>query len=125
MCVAPQTAWVPVPAYAVVGRKPPWNQPQVTPRAFSRSPTFLPVRAARLFDDVRFLLEQSSYAGSGSLITVPTPFASGETTAYESLTVAPVFGSTACTPWVWPEIRLSAPGVDGPKTEPNELSDMA
>jgi hypothetical protein len=28
---------------AVVGVKPPWNQPQLSPAAFSRSPTFLPV----------------------------------------------------------------------------------
>ena len=28
-------------------------------------------------------------------------------------------------PCVWPEIRLSAPGVDGPKVVPYELSLMA
>ena len=38
--VAPQTA----PLLSVeVGAKPPWNQPQVTWLAFSRSPMFWPV----------------------------------------------------------------------------------
>src|SRR5262249_61669682 len=33
-------------AKLVVGRKPPWNQPQLSPAAFSRSPMFLPVMDA-------------------------------------------------------------------------------
>ena len=35
---------------------------------------FLPSWTARLSVAVWFLSEQSSYAGSGSLVTVPTPF---------------------------------------------------
>jgi hypothetical protein len=37
-CVPPVAA-----AKLVVGRKPPWNQPQLRPAAVKRSPTFLPV----------------------------------------------------------------------------------
>ena len=36
------------------------------------------------------------------------------TTTYEPGTGAPVTEFTACAPWVWPETRFSAPGVDGP-----------
>ncbi len=39
-CEEPQTA---KPLAVPVGAKPPWNQPHVTPLAFSRSPMFLPV----------------------------------------------------------------------------------
>ena len=41
--VAPQTA---PPLLADVGAKPPWNQPQVTWLALSRSPMFWPVSCA-------------------------------------------------------------------------------
>ena len=58
--VASHLASVPVPAYAVVGVKPPWNQPQVTPFALSRSPMFLPDIFTRFDVDVRSLSEQSS-----------------------------------------------------------------
>jgi hypothetical protein len=86
---------------------------------------FLPDIAARLFLDVWLLSEQSSNAGSGSLMTVPTPFWSGEDTTPASVTFACVTGSTAVPPCVWPEIRLSAPGVDGPKVVSQELSLIA
>ena len=61
---------------------------------------FLPVATARLFLDVWLLSEQSSNAGSGSLMTVPTPFLSGAATTYESLTFSCVTGLTAYAPWV-------------------------
>ena len=72
--------------------------------------------AARVLVDVWSLSAQSSKAGSGSLITVPTPWLSGEASVYVpgAGTWAPVFESTSVKPWVWPEIRLSAPGVEGP-----------
>ncbi len=40
-----------------------------------------PCIVARLFLLVWFLPEQSSHAGSGSLMTVPTPLVSGDCTA--------------------------------------------
>src|SRR5215471_16922645 len=91
------------------GLKPPWNQPQVMPFLFSRSPTFVPLIAA--FDaDV---IVQSSFAatGRGSPMMVPLS------------TVLAIAGVVA--PWVWPEIRLSAPTVDGPKLVLKELSLIA
>ena len=115
MWVAPQTARLPLEA-AVVGRKPPWNQPQLTPFAVSMSPTFRPVIAAPGY----FVEAQSSYAGSGSLMTVPMPLPSGLATVYASgvAVCCPVVGSTLKTPCVCPETRLSAPGVDGPNVVP-------
>ena len=38
---------------------------------------------------------------------------------------APCRGRPRSTPWVWPETRLSAPGVDGPNVVPKELSLIA
>jgi hypothetical protein len=85
---------------------------------------FRPCMAARLLLLVWSLSEQSSYAGSGSPITVPTPSASGEWTVEGSgVSVChDVLGSTETTPWVSPETRFSAPGVDGPYTVLNDLS---
>ena len=40
-------------------------------------------------------------------------------------TFAPVVGSTAYAAPVWPEIRLSAPGVDGPNVVSQLLSLIA
>jgi hypothetical protein len=77
---------------------------------------FGPLIMPRLLVEVWLLSEQSSKAGSGSLTTVPTPLGSGDWTTDGSLTGLPVLQFTAWMPWVWPEIRLSAPGVDGPKT---------
>src|SRR5690242_15569817 len=45
---------------------------------------FLPIATASALVAVWFLSEQSSKAGSGSLMTVPIPFASGDFTVYES-----------------------------------------
>src|ERR1700754_893490 len=120
-CDCPHTA---NPLALPVGRKPPWNQPQVTPLSFSRSPMFLPSWIARLSVAVWFLSEQSSYAGSGSLITVPTPLSSGEVTKGSDVGSC-VTDVTACVPWVWPEMRLIAPGVDGPNVVLYELSLIA
>ena len=62
-CLAPQTAYLVVEDAAVVGVNPPWNQPQVTPLALSRSPTFLPVSSPSALVLVWLLSEQSSNAG--------------------------------------------------------------
>ena len=96
-CDAPQTAGAPSRA-GVVGRKPPWNQPHVTPRAFMRSPTLRPLIA--IVGEV--VLEQSSPVGSGSLMTVPSTTVSGS--------------SAGVAPCVWPATRFSAPGVECPNT---------
>src|SRR5260370_11191658 len=88
--------------------KPPWNQPQVTPFAFSRSPMFL------LWGSTDVELSRVSHlspVGCGSPMTVP--LAAG--TALPS----------AENPWVCPEMRLSAPGLDGPNVVLNELSFIA
>ena len=64
LCLLPQTA---KPAALVpVGANPPWNQPQVTPLALSRSPMFLPVATPSGLVVVWLASEQSSYAGSRS-----------------------------------------------------------
>jgi hypothetical protein len=57
LCVAPQTAPL---ALVDVGVKPPWNQPQLTCWAFSRSPMFLPLNAASALVVVWLLSEQVS-----------------------------------------------------------------
>src|SRR5437870_4842742 len=93
------------------GRKPPWNHPQVMPFSLSRSPIFLPVSVTRFLPPVR----QSSRAGRGLPIMVPS------TTCVFRLPVS----STTLSPWVWPEIRLTAPGVDGPNVVSKKLSLMA
>src|ERR1051325_6496817 len=92
---APHTA---LPPLTAVGRKPPWNQPQVIPLALSRSPTFWPL-ITTLFG---LTGEQSSSAGRGSPITEPLAVLKGT--------------EAGVAPWVWPEIRLSAPGAEGPNT---------
>src|SRR2546428_506000 len=88
-------------------RKPPWNQPQVTPFAFSRSPMFLSFGSTVV---VTSLVSQISPAGCGSPITVP---------------FAVTAGLVVAKPCVCPEMRLSAPGVDGPNPVPYELSLIA
>src|SRR5262245_44999170 len=101
-CAVSQTALPPLSAAALEGLKPPWNQPQVTLRLLSRSPMFLP--------DIVMppALAQSSLNGCGSPIIVLFS------------TEPAMFGMSE--PCVWPEIRLIAPTVDGPKLVPNELS---
>src|SRR5579885_500817 len=98
-CEEPHTA---LPFVVLVGAKPPSNQPQVIFLAFSRSPMFGPLIAAVA------PTEQSSNVGSRSPMTVP----------FSTLLLVPV--TTA--PCVWPEIRLSAPGVDGPNSVSKKLS---
>ena len=46
-----------------MGRKPPWNQPQDTPAAFSSSPMFWP------FIATASRVEQSSQYGCASLVS--------------------------------------------------------
>ena len=89
---------------------------------------FLPLISASALAEVWSASAQSSKAGSGSLTSVPTPWASGETTVYGSGVLVctgfsvPDVGSTEMTPWVWPETSSSAPGVDGPYVLLNEWS---
>src|SRR5208282_1400804 len=100
MCDDPQTAF---PCKVrLVGLKPPWNHPHVTPAAFKRSPIFCP------FIAIVVLAEQSSYVGSASPMTVPFAETPGRLAG-----VAPA---------VLPETKFSAPGVDGPNVVPKELS---
>src|SRR5262245_35424877 len=126
LCVAPQTANpVGESAAVTVGLNPPWNQPHVMPLRFSRSPTFVPSMAPRLKVDVWLVSAQSSHAGSGSLMTVPTPAPFGDCTTKGSDVMVCVTELTATMPCVLPEIRFTAPGVDGPNTVSNELSLIA
>src|SRR5258708_40125112 len=92
---------------ALKSRKPPWNQPQLTPFAFSRSPMFLPLT------ETVSRVEHLSKAGCGSPITDPATMSPAKKP------------TTLVAPEVWPENRLRAPGDDGPKVELNELSFMA
>ena len=82
----------------VVGLNPPWKNPQLMFLALSRSPTLRPV----IITLSRVV--QSSKNGCGSLMTAP---------AMES---APngVERSAGIAPPVWPAIRFSAPGDEGP-----------
>jgi hypothetical protein len=86
------------------GLKPPWNQPQVMFLLAQQGPDIAAFGAE--------VIVQSSWAatGRGSPMIVPLS------------TVLAMSGVVA--PWVWPLIRLSAPTVDGPKVELNELSLM-
>src|SRR5579862_1524196 len=105
-CAVAHTA---VPATTDEGLKPPWNHPQVMCLAFSRSPTFIPDMEAL----AALAIVQSSKAaiGRGSPITVP---------------LATLFAmSGVVTPWVCPEIKFRAPGVDGPNVVLKELSLIA
>src|SRR5215472_3501872 len=71
-CEEPQTAGLP-PAAGWVGLNPPWNHPQVTPLAFKRSPTFLPLVISTVPCPVLvppLSAPQSSSAGSGSPVIV-------------------------------------------------------
>jgi hypothetical protein len=77
---------------------PPWNQPQVTPCSFSRSPM---LRLLESTEAVLSRVSQASPVGWGSPITVP-------------FEVTPEL--VCANPCVCPLIRLSAPGVDGPNT---------
>jgi len=70
VCDEPQTAFP--EDVVLVGVKPPWKKPQVTPAVLRRSPTFKPVVIATFS-----LPEQSSKVGSGSPITVPLATESG------------------------------------------------
>src|SRR5579883_2731489 len=88
-------------------RKPPSNQPQVTPFAFSKSPTFLLLGSTEA--DVAPLL-QTSPVGSVSLNIVPVDETAGDVVE---------------NPCVCPETRLSAPGVDGPYVVEYESSLIA
>src|SRR5215469_2461676 len=96
--LAPHTA-LPL-LFTEVGRKPPWNQPQLTPLAFRRSPMFRPLTVT-LFG---FGEEQSSNAGFGSPMI--TPF------------TTPPGTDRGVAPLVRPAMRLSAPGVEGPNWLP-------
>src|SRR5216684_2327950 len=128
-CAAPHTAAVLVEPSALkvagtVGAKPPWNQPQLMRLALRRSPTLGP---AILICTRDLGLEQSSSSGCGSPITVPCGSPPATKVLPEMLALVgvgtPFTGTVAWTmPCVCPAMRLSAPTVDGPKFEPNELS---
>src|SRR5258705_531152 len=123
LCCVPQTA---KPAALVeVGLNPPWNQPQLTFLALSRSPMFLRGGGAGGLVGVWLAPEQSSWGGWGSPYTVPRPALFSGLTPPGSSPLAPVLGSTGKAPPVWPEIRLSAPGVDGPNVVSQLLSLIA
>ena len=121
-CVAPHTANpVLLSAALVVGAKPPWNQPQVTWCAFSRSPMFLPVMTPSALVAVWLVSEQSSKYGSMSPYMAPRPSApyvpmwpGAGTSELTGGTTVVGPGGAAYALLSSPEIRLSAPGVDGP-----------
>ena len=75
--------------------KPPWNQPQVTRLAFSRSPTFLLVGSDRGACCRACRSRRRSAAGRRSRVPSSWPVTA----------VEPV----CAMPCVWPETRLSAP----------------
>src|SRR5207237_10430048 len=111
-------------AVAEVGLNPPWNHPQVTSLAFSRSPTLVPP-IATLF---RVGLAQASKKGSGSLTTVSPPCL----TAVPDGPGQPVQATLPTgksppqvAPKVLPATTSKAPGVEGPKPVPKLLSLIA
>src|SRR3954452_10760659 len=97
-----------------VGRKPPENQPELTPAAFRRFPMLRPVIAILATSGG---LQSSNFAASPPVaITVPLATAG---VGFELITarLAPAGVSfDVIAPWVCPEIRLRWPGVVGPKT---------
>src|SRR5579885_609810 len=95
-----------VPFELVTDRsKPPMNAPHEIPAALSRSPIFLPA----IWTWLRVGAEQTSPTGSASLISVSPPL--------PSLTSKLLLGfRLTAIPLVCPDMRLSAPGVDGPNT---------
>src|SRR5580692_4632720 len=96
----------------MVRSKPPSNQPQVTPLVFSRSPMFLLVMVAVTPD----VVEHVSPVGSESPIMVRPPLPSATAALLEGVPLA------GMSPSVCPEIRLTAPGLEGPKFVVHMLS---
>src|SRR5271165_232053 len=99
----------------VVGRKPPWNQPQDSPAALSSSPMLVPdiATASRV--------EQSSQYGCASLVSENPPFPSAVMSPFGAAGVETVGSLAVClvsTPPVLPDTRLIAPGDDGPNVVP-------
>jgi hypothetical protein len=97
-----------------VGAKPPWNHPQVTLLAFSKSPTLVPVAVIMFVPcSLGLVTTQSSYPGRGSPITEPrvAPLA-----MLPDALAGLLLGrrATSVAPKVLPEIKFSAPGVEGP-----------
>src|ERR1700681_522964 len=98
-------------AKVVVGRCPPWNQPQESPAALSSSPMFMPVNATAS------RVEQSSQYGCASLVNEKPPAPLAVMSAFGVVALATDGLFTSCvvsTPPVLPEMRLIAPGADGP-----------
>jgi len=97
--------------FTVCRLNPPLNHPQVTSAAFNKSRMFLPlIRTCNVVAE-----EHTSFNGSGSPIAVCPPLRS-------LMTEPPEIPFVVATAFVWPEMRLRAPGVEGPKTVPKELS---
>src|ERR1044071_5578940 len=108
-----------VPLLLVMFRsKPPMNEPHEMLAALSRSPMFLP--AIRFWSPAG--LEHTSLSGSVSPIIVQPPWPSAMACVAENI-VNGLLGMIM--PLVWPEIRLIAPGVDGPNCVVHELSFIA
>src|ERR1700733_1163369 len=91
--------------------KPPSNQPQVMLAVFRRSPTFLP--AISVVGAV--VDEQMSPCGSLSPNIVKPPWPSATMLLMVLVGLVPLLAAKPTAPLVWPEIRLTAPSVDGPK----------
>ncbi len=100
-------------AFVIVRSKPPEKKPHEMFAAVRRSPMFWPpiVPCAPVEG------EQTSPIGSASLIIVSEPLPPSVS--------SPVPFNVSTTPLVWPEIRFSAPGVDGPNVVLYELSLIA
>src|ERR1700761_6535024 len=117
-------------AAVVVGLKPPPNQPQVTPCSFSRSPTLRDGKFGSLKAAPSVGAPPQSSRPESASPTIVKPLPPSETRTPPAMasasTCASMAGVTslpaAWAPWVWPEMRLIAPGVDGPKVVPKELS---
>src|SRR5215468_2520864 len=103
----PQTA---LPSTVEVGLKPPVNQPQLMLLALSRSPILWPLICS-VVGLIAPDASQSSCAGGRLAISVPLATA--------------LLGADVLSPWVWPAMRLSACGMDGPNVEAKLLSLMA
>ena len=124
-CAEPQTA---NPFAVDVGAKPPWNQPQVTPAAFSLSPMFGPVRtpspavlvwlpSGAVVEGRVEVAHHRAFHGSSSYSASRSPT--------DQETVAPVCGLTARALLVSPETRFSIPGVSLPKVVVKDSSPSA
>src|SRR5882672_9047295 len=110
-----------------VSAKPPLNQPQVTDFLLRRSPMFSPDIVTRVLFAVprTGVRRQLSKPGRGSPMRAPELRPPAIAPAGLPGVVPLAAKGSMLAPPVLPEMRLTAPTLEGPKLVPKELSLMA